>query len=668
MSCIGTAGHIDHGKSTLVKALTGIDPDRLAEEKARGMTIDLGFAWLTLPDGREVSIVDVPGHEGFIKNMLAGVGGIDAALLVIAADEGVMPQTREHLAILDLLRVNRGIVVLTRADLVDEEWLGLVREEAAELLKPTSLAEASILPVSAYTRQGLPELLAELERVLKEAEERQDLARPRLSIDRVFTMTGFGTVVTGTLLDGTFVAGQEVELLPSGLKTRIRTLQTHQQQVEIARPGTRVAINLASIARSDVVRGNVVVLPEQLQPTLLLDARIRLLKDAARPLTHNMQVDFYSGSQEVAARVRLLDREVLEPGQQAWVQLRFNRPAVVARRDRFILRIPSPSTTIGGGEVIDVHPRYHRRFQPAVLQALATLERGSPEELVLAALDRRQRGDLQKQVGDTFNSVGNRAPGSGKTVHGLIGYELSELVKQSNLARDVTLSTLETLLKERCVRSVGVWWFAQSIWDVLCAQTVYLLSEQHRQYPLRGGLSKEEWRTRLGLAPRMAADVFQVLLEEHILVEVAPGARIAGTMGGLIRLPDFTPTFTSDQQQRVAYLLRKFRSNPYTPPGRGDVEEEVGAEILGALLEQGILVKVGSAADPVLFLRETYNEAVIRLIAYLREHHTMTAAEARDLLGTTRKYVLPLLEHLDERRITRRLGDQRVLGIVPSSC
>ena len=665
MSCIGTAGHIDHGKSTLVEALTGIDPDRLAEEKARGMTIDLGFAWLTLPNGREVSIVDVPGHEGFIKNMLAGVGGIDAALLVVAADEGVMPQTREHLAILDLLRVRRGVVALTKADLVDEEWLELVREEVVEQLKSTTLAGVSILPVSAYTRQGLPELLAELERVLDEAEERQDIARPRLPVDRAFTMTGFGTVVTGTLLDGNFKPGQEVEILPPGLRARIRTLQTHRQQVELARPGSRVAINLAGIARTDVKRGDVVSLPGQFQPTVLLDVRVQLLPEVAHALAHNTQVDFYSGSQEVPARVRLLDVESLEAGGQAWAQLRLSHPAVVARRDRFILRIPSPGMTIGGGEIIDVHPRYHRRFQLAIIQTLQTLEQGTPEELILALLDRRRESIPRKSRSAASNETTGKSPVGGRLTRGLMGYELTEIARQSNLSQDVTLHTLETLLRERRVRRVGAWWFAQSLWDALCAETIDLLKEQHRQYPLRGGLSKEEWRTRLGLSPRMAADVFLALLEEAVLVEAPVSMKSLGATSGLIRLPDFTPAFTAEQQQRVERLLQTFRAHPYTPPGRVEIEVEVGSEVLGALLERGTLVRLGSVADAVFFLRESYDEAVHRLVSYLREHETMTAAEARDLLGTTRKYILPLLEHLDERRITRRLGDQRVLGIVP---
>ncbi len=643
MSCIGTAGHIDHGKSTLVKALTGIDPDRLAEEKERGMTIDLGFAWLKLPGGREVGIVDVPGHEGFIKNMLAGVGGIDAALLVIAADEGIMPQTREHLAILDLLGVRRGVVALTKADLVDEEWIELVREEVAEQLKPTTLASAEIIPVSAYTGEGLPELVAQFERIFDETEDRQNIARPRLPIDRVFTMTGFGTVVTGTQLDGVFKTGQEVEVQPQGLKTRIRSLQMHRRQVEVTTPGNRVAMNLANVSRNELERGNVVALPGQLQRTMLIDVRLQLLADVARPLGHNTQIDFYSGSQEVPAKVRLLDVEELKPGKSALAQIRLRSPAVVARRDRFILRISSPSSTIGGGEVIDVHPRYHRRFQQPVLAALETLERGSPDELVLSALDRRR---------ETIR------PGA-KSIRGLVGYELTEIAKQSNLSRDVTLQTLETLLTEERVRKVGSLWFAQTIWETLKEESIRLVSEQHRLHPLRSGLSKEEWRTRLNLPPKMASEVFLVLQEEGQLAEVTS---TSGSSGGFIRIPGFVPEFTTVQQQQVERLLRMFQESPFMPPGRSESEAIVGGEVLASLIEQGQLVKLGSANDTVLFLRESYEEAIGKLIGFLQEHQKMTAAEARDVLGTTRKYILPLLEHMDERHITRRVGDERIRG------
>ena len=671
MSCIGTAGHVDHGKSTLVKALTGIDPDRLAEEKERGMTIDLGFAWLTLPSGREVSIVDVPGHESFIKNMLAGVGGIDAALLVIAADEGVMPQTREHLAILDLLHVSRGIVALTKSDLVDEEWLQLVREEVEELLKPTTLVGATILPVSAYTGQGLPELVAHLESLLQEAQERQNIGRPRLPIDRVFTMTGFGTVVTGTLLDGTFKVGQEVELLPTAVKTRIRSLQTHRQQIETAQPGSRVAMNIANVARTEIERGYTVALPGQMRTTMLFDARIRLLAEAERPLQHNTLVDVYCGTQEIPAKVRLLDVEELQPGASAWVQLRLSHAATIARRDRFILRIPSPSITIGGGEVIDIAPRYHRRFQPTLLEALERLSHGTPEELVLAALDRRV----------PVKTMGKETPKSGRVAQRIQGYTTEEITKQCNLARDVTQQALRTLLSEKRVYWIGGMgrdgeeskeglWFAQPVWDALIEETTRMLSDYHHRYPLRSGLSKEEWRTRLGLTPKLAALLFPVLqVQGHVETAGASAGHTPmqqgisanpASAGGLIRLPDFTPRFSAAQQQQIEQLIRRFQEQPFAPPGRGEAEEMTDAEIVTALVEQGRLVKLG---DTILFLRETYDQAIATLINYLRIHNTMTAAEARDVLGATRKYIVPLLEHMDALRITRRIGDERVLGI-----
>ncbi|HXX77766.1 MAG TPA: SelB C-terminal domain-containing protein, partial [Ktedonobacteraceae bacterium] len=528
-------------------------------------------------------------------------------------------------------------------DLVDEEWIELVREEVEEQLRPTTLAGAKIIPVSVYTGEGLSALVAALERIFDEEDVRQNIARPRLPIDRVFTMTGFGTVVTGTLLDGNFKIGQEVEVQPQGLKTRIRSIQTHGHQIDVATPGNRVALNLANVARSELERGNVVDLPGQLQGTILIDVRLQLLVDAARPLEHNALIDFYSGSHEAPAKMRLLDVEELKPGQRAWAQIRLSRPVVVARRDRFILRIPSPSSTVGGGEVVDVHPRYHRRFQQSVLAALETLERGSPDELVLAALDRRR---------ETVRS-------GTKSIHGLVGYELAAIAKQSNLAQDVTLPTLETLLTEGRARKVGNYWFAQTVWDALREESIRLVSEQHRQRPLRSGLSKEEWRARLNLPPKMATEVFLALQEEGQLAEVISSA---GTSGGYIRIPGFVPAFSAAQRQQVERLFRMFREAPFTPPGRTEAEAVVGSEVLASLIEQGHLVKLGNANEIVLFLRESYEEAIAKLIAFLQEHQKMTAAEARDVLGTTRKYILPLLEHMDERHITRRVGDERILG------
>jgi selenocysteine-specific elongation factor len=656
MSCIGTAGHVDHGKSTLVKALTGIDPDRLAEEKERGMTIDLGFAWLQLPSGREVSIVDVPGHESFIRNMLAGVGGIDAALLVIAADEGIMPQTREHLAILDLLAVPRGVVALTKADLVDEEWLDLVHEEVSETLRGTTLAASAIIPVSAYTRQGLPELLTALDQILDESSSRKNIARPRLPIDRVFSLTGFGTIVTGTLLDGNFKIGQDVEILPQGIKTRVRNLQTHQQQIEMAQPGSRVAMNVVNVPRSDIERGNVVALPSQLRTTMLVDVQIHLLADTNQPLVHNTQVDFYCGSQEIPARVRLLDLDELQPGKSVWAQLRLSKPAVVARHDHFILRIPSPSMTIGGGEIIDVLPRYHRRHQQVILAALEHLSHASPEELVLAVLDVRPHART---------STKGAAIANAKTAQSQPGYLLEDIAKLCNLAQDVTQQILETLLSEGRVCKIGKLWCAEHVWETLVKEAVGLVQTYHQHHPLRSGISKEEWRTRLALPTKLVTDVFAILQTAGVLeavelsnsqFEIMPEVSTRGN--GLIRLPGFRPNFTPVQQKQVAQLIQRFREQPSMPPGRSEAEEITDVEVVNALIEQGQLVKVG---ESILFLRELYEEAINRLIEYMRAHKKVTVSEARDILSTSRKYVLPLLEHMDALHITRRLGDERIL-------
>ena len=368
MFVLGTAGHIDHGKSVLVHALTGIDPDRLREEKERGMTIELGFAWLKLPGGQEVGVIDVPGHERFVKNMLAGVGGIDLALLIVAANEGVMPQTREHLAILDLLGVRRGIVVITKKDLVDDDLLTLVRMDIEDQVAGTVMAGAPIMAVSAVTGEGIPEIVTAIDELISTIEPKQDLGRPRLPVDRIFTIAGSGTVVTGTLIDGELTVGQEVEIAPSGLKSRLRGLQTHKSKIDKAGPGSRVAANLVGINTYQLQRGDVVTKPGWLKPTKMVTVRLKLIDYLQRPLRHGATVSFHTGASETMAKVRLLEGDLVEPGSSTWAQLSLERPVAVVKGDRYIIR--SPMETLGGGEIIDAHARRLRRMRADVIDNL----------------------------------------------------------------------------------------------------------------------------------------------------------------------------------------------------------------------------------------------------------------------------------------------------------
>lgn len=636
MSCIGTAGHVDHGKSTLVTALTGIDPDRLTEEKARGMTIDLGFAWMTLPSGREVSIVDVPGHESFIRNMLAGVGGIDVALLVIAADEGIMTQTEEHLAILDLLRVRSGVVALSKCDLVDDDWLALVREDIRERLAMTTLAGSPIVRCSALTGEGLPDLLAALDSAVDASPVRRNLGRPRLPIDRVFTMTGFGTVATGTLQEGSLRAGQEVEIAPKGVRARIRGLQSHRLSVEQGLPGGRLAVNLANLARSDLRRGDVVALPGEFTPTQTLDVRLDALASAPRPIAHNAEVELYLGAAEVSARVALLDQDELEPGTSGWAQLRLTQPIVAAREDRFIVRFPSPSMTVGGGVVVDAAPRRHRRRDADVLAWLATLANGSVDEIVLAML-RGQPGSSRQSV-----RLGNYG-----------GRESAELARLVSLPVATVEDALARLTAHEAATMAGAFAFASEQWQRLRHDGQQLIAAFHRQYPLRPGIPREEWRSRLQLAPREASEVIGRLASDGLLVETHTGR------GAFLALPEHTVALSPEQRQAVDEMLDAFRREPFAPPSRPEVESALGAEVTALLIAQGTLVRLN---DGVVLEREAYREALRRLLAHLRTHETLTVADARDLLGTTRKYMLALFEHTDEKRYTQRRGDDRVLG------
>jgi len=403
MYVIGTAGHVDHGKSTLINALTGIHPDRLKEEKLRQMTIDLGFAWLKLPNGEELGIVDVPGHRDFIENMLSGVGGIDAALFVIAADEGVMPQTKEHLAILDLLQVKNGIIVLTKIDLIDDpDWLNLVEMDVRDVTKNTILEHASIVRVSAYTKAGIDQLINTLQELLTTVDPKPDFGRARLPIDRVFSITGFGTIVTGTLLDGSLQVGQEVELLPGGNKVRIRGLQTHKKNEQIASPGSRTAVNLSGINVDEIQRGQVLASVNKYQSTQRFDADLRILSSSSFSVKHNQTVKLFIGASEVLSRIRVLGKDEIKPGENGWVQIEPVSPIVGIRGDRFIIRVPSPGETIGGGMIVNPNPpRRHKRYSQDVLKQLEAYLRGTPDEIFLQAI---------QDVGiGTFDTVSKKA-------------------------------------------------------------------------------------------------------------------------------------------------------------------------------------------------------------------------------------------------------------------
>jgi selenocysteine-specific elongation factor len=663
---IGTAGHVDHGKSTLVRALTGIDPDRLREEKEREMTIDLGFAWLTLPPpqdasstphpagftsagtasalrgGTVVGVIDVPGHIDFIKNMLAGIGGIDAALLVVAADEGVMPQTREHLAILDLLQVPAGVVALTKTDAVTEEgWVDLVEADLRDTLEGTCLALASIVPVSARLETGLDVLKQTLANILAQVPARLDRDQPRLPIDRAFSVAGFGTVVTGTLSDGSFRSGEEVEILPGGLKARIRGMQTHKRSVELGLPGSRLAINLTGVHPDQLVRGMVVTRPGGLRPTTLVDVRLNpvagglsLAGMSGGSLRHNQEVDFFSGAAEVPARLRLLDAEQISPGISGWAQLRLQAPVVLAAGDRFIIRQASPSMTLGGGQVINPHPRRRwQRFQPGVIAELEALARGTPGDLLLHTLSAIEPAPIR--------SVVERAGLDARSAE-------STLAEMIESRRVIPLGAVQPPLatSNTPVISVGGW-------HHLADRMAETLAEYHTQYPFRPGMPREELKSRLqGRGDRWSTRLFNELVARAVTEGVLE------ENGEALCSPDFRISFTPDQQIRADNLVAAFRREPFAPPSVAESTAMTSSEILSALLYQGVLVRLN---DDVLFLKDTYQEMTSRIEAFIRQHGSMTVAQVRDEFNTSRKYALAIMEHLDERKVTRRVGDERVL-------
>ncbi|NWG04813.1 MAG: selenocysteine-specific translation elongation factor [Syntrophaceae bacterium] len=627
---LGTAGHIDHGKTALIKALTGVDTDRLKEEKERGITIELGFTFLDLPNGIRLGIIDVPGHEKFVKHMVAGVWGIDLVALIIAADEGVMPQTREHLDICRLLKVKKGLVVLTKMDLVDRELLEMVKEEVIDIVQNTFLKGAPILAVSSLTGEGIPQLLSTLDHLSKEIEERSSDGLFRLPIDRVFVMKGFGTVVTGTVISGTLSMGETLQVLPSGLEAKVRNLQVYNQKVEKTVAGERAAINLQGVETTAIERGDVLVRPNTLKPTQLIDAYFEYLSTASRPLKHRTKQRFHIGTTLTHASIFLLDQEELDPGEGGFVQLRLEKPVVALPQDRFVIRGSSVIQTIGGGVILNSHPEKHKRYSSSIIADLKLLKEGTSEQA------------LHQHIHHS----------------GMMGISLEDLLNRVEMPPD----EVQRMIRQSVEKGNSLW-IDQEKWKVierghyqgLRKLALGQLEEFHQRFPIKSGLSKEELRTKL--PQEIDLKLFQTLIQDLIQSKEVVLEK------DKLRLSSHHLSATDEKGliKRVESAVLRGGLQPPSPKELSEEwiesEEEVRA-IFEHLVHEGILIRIKS---DFYFHRIPFENLKNELITFLKTHREITTPQFKEMTKASRKYVIPLIEYFDQIKLTLRLGDKRIL-------
>lgn len=615
---LGTAGHIDHGKSSLVKALTGIDPDRLKEEKERGITIDLGFADLHYPDGLIVGIVDVPGHERLVRNMLAGAGGIDLVLLVIAADEGIMPQSREHLHICNLLKIKSGLIAITKADLVESDWLGLVEDEVKNFVKGTFLDGAPIVPVSSRTLQNVDLLKEKIRDVALQVEPKPTKGLFRLPIDRVFTLKGFGTVITGTAISGSISADEPVEILPSSIKSKVRGLHSHGKPIQTAYAGQRVAINLQGVDKDEIKRGDSVVLPERFTPTRKIDANMELLSDAPAVKTKSL-VHFHLGTSETIARIILVGKAEVRAGERCYCQFRLREPVIAMSGDRYIIRRFSPVETIGGGEILD--PLSFRRSRKEGVEDLEIFESGTLSDKIAAKVKRAGIYGIKISL-----------------IEGWVKAEITSISESINALKDKgALMQFEDTL------------FHAQPFDAFKEKMRKIMNDFHRKNPLRPGMPKEELRTHLKIEPRLFGNLLTSV--KDIIAEKE-----------LVRLATFKAALSQVDESVKVKILALLGKCAFQPPAKEELSESLKidqkrfSDILKLMTKEGSLVRIN---DSVFITSSAYEDMITKLKDFYSKKQDMTVAEFRDVLNTTRKYALPFLEYLDSNQITMRVGDVR---------
>ncbi|MBW2173577.1 MAG: selenocysteine-specific translation elongation factor [Deltaproteobacteria bacterium] len=628
---LGTAGHIDHGKTSLIKALTGMDTDRLKEEKLRGITIELGFAWFDLPGGRRVGIVDVPGHEKFVKNMVAGASGIDIVAVIIAADEGIMPQTKEHLDICNVLDIKHGIVVLTKTDMVDEEWLELVKDDVQQFLQGTFLESAPILPVSSLTGQGIPEFVDALDKLCKEVPDQTSGSLFRLPVDRVFTMKGFGTVVTGSLVSGRVHVGETVMIYPSGVQVKVRGIQFHGQKVEEASAGMRTAINFQALDRNAIIRGDVISGLNMLKPSFMVDTLLEYLPANEKRLKNRTKVRFHTGTSEILGYAILLDREELLPGEKTLVQFRLDTPVVVVKDDRFVIRSYSPVRTIGGGQILNPIPPKHKRFRDQVLDGLKRLVESPPAEIIACHLESA----------------------------GLLGIRFSDLRLMTNLSDKELENHLQQLLSRRDIIQVDKEhriFIHGNTFEELRQKAVKTLEGYHKENPLKVGMAKQELMTRL--APSLSNKLFSLLIQDLSKSDTVVQEK------EVVRLSSHSVALGADEQDVSREIEQAYLESGLEPPYFRDMTSSLrqnsahAKEILMHMLKEGTLVKV---KEDLYFHRGVIEDLKQKLASFLKAKEEITTPQFKEMTGVSRKYTIPLIEFFDATKVTIRVGDIRRL-------
>jgi selenocysteine-specific elongation factor len=629
---IGTAGHIDHGKTTLIKALTGRETDTLKEEKERGISINLGFTFFDLPSGRRAGIIDVPGHEKFIKNMLAGISSVDLVLLVIAADEGIMPQTREHFEILQLLNVKKGIIVLTKADMVDEEWLSMVKEDVKNEFRSTFLENAPLYAVSSKTGVGIKELIEAVDNATEQVEAKDTEGHFRLTVDRVFSVSGFGTVITGTIISGRINEGETVQIYPSNIVTKVRGIQVHESSVKFAEAGQRCAINLANVKVEGITRGDVISKENLMEPSMIVDASLYYLKKVEKPLENRQRVRLYHGTSEILCRVVLLDKDELNPGERGYVQLRLEAPLTAQRGDRFVIRSYSPMDTIGGGIIIEPVSKKAKRFDTEYIEELKVKESGKSESII---------ENTVYNLSDTFPEVSSILKSLGKNEEAIVD-KLDELVRNRKIvmltALDKAIYVHNKFLKEK----------AEKLEEILV--------RYHSANPLKAGMPKEEVKNKIfgkGIKQKSYDEILNIFAERNNI-------KINGTF---IANYNFEINYTKEQLRIKDKIISAYAEEKYMPPKYEDLsanekDKKNFKMVYDSLLDTGILFKV---SEECILLKEHYDASKVLVVDFIKENQSITAAEARDIFNTSRKYAVALLEHFDNIKLTKRIEDNRVL-------